>query len=197
MGQARRRVSAQLAVSVDEPVRLTVQMALFGTPPERVEESLYAICDGRPVEVCEVVVPGAGRVHVCHPPPGRLEIRYDAAIDGAADAPVVSNADRISYRRPSRYAESDRLAPMAHAEFLGITDPGELLAAVSSWVGSRPRYVPGSSGPAEARSTRCSSARACAATTRTSSSLCSARWTCRRASPPSMPPVCIRWTSTR
>lgn len=38
---------------------------------------------------------------------------------------------------------------MAQAEFAGITDPGELLAAVSSWVGSRLYYVAGSSGPTD------------------------------------------------
>lgn len=32
------------------------------------------------------------------------------------------------------------------AEFAGITQPEDLLAAVSSWVGDRLNYVPGSSG---------------------------------------------------
>ena len=144
-----RRVSAHLAVSVIEPVRLTVQVALSGASPARVEETLYALCDGRPVQVHEVVVPGTGRGHVCHPPPGRLEVGYDAVIDGVADAPVVCEADQIIYRRPSRYAESDRLAPMAQAEFAGITDYSELLAAVSSWVGSPTELRSGSSGPTE------------------------------------------------
>ena len=149
MSHASRRVSAHLVVSVSEPVRLTLQVALSGVSPARVEETLYALCDGRPVEVREVFVPGTGRVHVCHPPPGRLEIGYDAVVHGTAAAPVVGDADQITYRRPSRYAESDRLAPMAQAEFAGISDYGELLAAVSSWVGSRLSYVPGSSGPTE------------------------------------------------
>jgi transglutaminase-like putative cysteine protease len=62
---------------------------------------------------------------------------------------LVGEAERILYLRPSRYAESDRLAPMAQAEFAGVSDPAELLASVSSWVGSRLSYVPGSSGPTE------------------------------------------------
>ena len=149
VSHSSRRVSAHLVVSVSEPVRLTLQVALSAASPARVEETLHARCDGRPVEVREVFVPGTGRVHVCHPPPGRLEIGYDAVVHGAAAAPVVGDADQITYRRPSRYAESDRLAPMAQAEFAGISDYGELLAAVSSWVGSRLSYVPGSSGPTE------------------------------------------------
>ena len=38
---------------------------------------------------------------------------------------------------------------MAHAEFGGIPDPRDLLAAVSSWVGTRLAYVPGSSRPTD------------------------------------------------
>lgn len=38
---------------------------------------------------------------------------------------------------------------MAHAEFAGISGAAALLAAVSSWVGTRLRYVPGSSGPTD------------------------------------------------
>lgn len=136
-------------VNVTEPVRLTFQMAPCEVSPARIQESLYALCEGRPVHLREVLVQGTGRVHVCQPPPGRLEIGYDAVIEGAAAAALASEADQIIYRRPSRYAESDRLAPMAQAEFAGITDYSELLAAVSSWVGSRLSYVPGSSGPTE------------------------------------------------
>ena len=144
-----RRVSSALTIEVDSPVRLTLQLAL-DPAPSGIEETLTATgADGSAVELREVVVPGHGRVHVCDPPPGRLEIAYDAVVTGAAATPVVSEAERIVYRRPSRYAESDRLAPIAQAEFAGITEPRELLAAVSSWVGSCLRYVPGSSGPTE------------------------------------------------
>jgi transglutaminase-like putative cysteine protease len=70
-------------------------------------------------------------------------------VTGRADEPAVTEADRIIYLRPSRYAESDRLTPVARSEFAGITGPAELLAAVSSWVGTRLSYVPGSSGPTD------------------------------------------------
>jgi len=56
--------------------------------------------------------------------------------------------DAVTYLRPSRYAESDRLAALAAAEFAGLSVP-ELLAGVSSWVGDRLDYVPGSSGPTD------------------------------------------------
>ena len=92
---------------------------------------------------------GEGRVHLADPPPGRVAVTYEATIRGTADTPAVTDADGIVYVRPSRYAESDRLAPIAQAEFAGISGGADLLAAVSSWVGSQLRYVPGSSGPTD------------------------------------------------
>ena len=54
----------------------------------------------------------------------------------------------MRYRRPSRYCESDTPGPTARAEFGGLAGR-ELLAAVSSWVGSRLAYVPGASAPTD------------------------------------------------
>ncbi len=149
MGPAVRRVSTRLLVAVEQPLRMTLQIAVSGWAPHQVRETYRVTCDGAPVDLVEVAVPGVGRVHVCHPPQGQVEVSYEATVVGDAAAPAVTDADRIVYRRPSRYAESDRLAPMALAEFGGITDSAELLAAVSSWSGSRLSYVPGSSGPTE------------------------------------------------
>lgn len=148
MDEPIRRVSCELALSVLEPVRLSLQVAPSDAS-HGLDENLQITSDGRPVPVNEVMVPGHGRVHVCSPPPGRVEITYQATVTGRAAVPAVTEVDRIVYRRPSRYAESDRLAPMAQAEFAGITDAGELLAGVSSWVGTRLSYVAGSSGPTD------------------------------------------------
>ena len=64
-------------------------------------------------------------------------------------APIpVAESDWFQYIRPSRYCESDKLGPLARAEFAGLTDV-ELLAAVSSWVGSNISYVTGSSRPTD------------------------------------------------
>ena len=149
MRERSRLVGAYLDVVVADPVRLTLQVAASSTDPGAVKDELRVTCDGRPVPVREVLVPDVGRVHVLDAPIGTVRIEYDATLVGASGADPVSDAERIVYRRPSRYAESDRLAPMAQSEFAGITDPGQLLAAVSSWVGSRLEYVPGSSGPTQ------------------------------------------------
>jgi len=144
-----RRVSSDLVLSVEAPLRVTLQVAVSHSSPAVLEESLRVTCDNKPVELIEVALPGVGRAHVCHPPSGRVHVAYQAVLTGGGAAEVVTEADRIAYRRPSRYAESDRLAPIAQAEFAGISDPAELLAAVSSWTGARLSYVPGSSGPTE------------------------------------------------
>jgi len=115
----------------------------------KVEEDLAVSRDGEPVKVTEVAMPGGGRVHVLRSDPGRLTVQYDAVVRGGAARPEVTQADRVTFLRPSRYAESDRLAAVARAEFAGIGPGPELLAAVSSWVGMQLCYVPGSSRPTD------------------------------------------------
>ena len=100
--------------------------------------------NGRPLEVEEVGT-GLGRLHVVRAPAGQLEVRYRAAVDGRS-GPLTGDPLQVStYLRPSRYSESDRLAALAAVHFDGLTDPGELLLAVSAWVGGRLAYVSGSS----------------------------------------------------
>src|SRR6202000_1946063 len=81
--------------------------------------------------------------------PGEVVVDYQATVEGHARPPAVTEADRLAYLRPSRYAESDRLGAVARDEFGGITAVADLLAAVSSWVGTQLSYVLGSSGPTD------------------------------------------------
>jgi transglutaminase-like putative cysteine protease len=126
-----------------------LQVAVSGMPGTTVEELLSVRCNGTQTPVTEVAVPGNGRVHLIVPSVGRMTIEYQATVSGSAREELVSDEDRIVYLRPSRYAESDRLSAIAAAEFGGITGGRELLASVSSWVGSQLTYVAGSSGPTD------------------------------------------------
>ncbi len=144
-----RRVSAHLVLDVHEPVRAMLQIAVADPRPARLAESLIVRNDGQALTLTEVEIAGEGRVHLFDPQPGRVTVEYEATITGTSAVSEVSAADRITYLRPSRYAQSDQLAAMAHAEFAGISGSAELLAAVSSWVGSQLSYVPGSSGPTD------------------------------------------------
>jgi transglutaminase-like putative cysteine protease len=74
---------------------------------------------------------------------------YSASIDGRRRPAEAEAIDLIRYTRPSRYSESDALAPTASAEFAGLDTRTELLAGVSSWVGTRLAYVSGSSLPTD------------------------------------------------
>ena len=65
---------------------------------------------------------------------------------GPTPAPC-SDIDLSTYLRPSRYAEADKFFGFAATEFGDYTDSAALLEKVSSWVGTRLDYVPGSSDP--------------------------------------------------
>ena len=145
----RRHVSARLEIEVHEPLEMVLQVAVGDMPSASRRESLTVTRDGELLAPAEVAVPGEGRAHVLTVRPGRVLVEYRAAIEGRAVPPEATAADRLTYLRPSRYAESDQLVALAHAEFAGISGAPDLLAAVSSWVGTQLKYVPGSSGPTD------------------------------------------------
>ncbi|HEX3947489.1 MAG TPA: transglutaminase domain-containing protein [Acidimicrobiales bacterium] len=143
----RRTVGARLAFTADGPTDVELQVA--PADPTGATESFEITVGNRAAEPEELAVPGLSRVHRFSVPAGPVEVDYRATIDGRVPTPEVTGAEAVVYRRPSRYAESDRLDAVARAEFAGITDPAQLLDAVSSWVGTRLSYVPGSSLPTD------------------------------------------------
>lgn len=143
----RRHASADLALTATGPARLVLSVAAHA-PTLRVDEQLEVTQDGRPVVVSEVVDAQGTRLHLVDVTEGQVRVSYRAAVEGRADPLRVSPLDEIVYLRPSRYCESDSLAPTAHREFMGLTGT-DLLFGVSSWVGERLRYVPGSSAPTD------------------------------------------------
>ena len=144
-----RRVASRLVAAVHAPAELVLQVAVSGLAGATVTEDLAVTLGGQPLAAAEVAAPGPSRIHLLRSGPGQLIVEYQATVTGCAAAPEVTETDRLSYLRPSRYAESDRLAAVARAEFSGVTGTSDLLAAVSSWVGTRLSYVPGSSGPTD------------------------------------------------
>jgi transglutaminase-like putative cysteine protease len=144
-----RHVGAHLVLDVRQPVSLILKLAVSEMPGTELDERLTIALDGVPVVAAEEATAGEGRSHLLTAGPGRLTVDYQATIAGRAAPPQVTAAGRMIYLRPSRYAESDRLSAVARGEFAGISGEAELLAAVSSWVGTRLSYVPGSSGPSD------------------------------------------------
>ena len=142
-----RDVSAHIALSVTEPAELVFSVAVSAVYDAR--EILTVTLDGVPVPVEEVADSHGTRLHRVLSDPGMLVFDYSATVRGDATPLPTDAADPIRYLRPSRYAESDELAAVAGAEFGGIAAHADLLTAVSSWVGTRLLYVPGSSLPTD------------------------------------------------
>ncbi|WP_375385369.1 transglutaminase family protein [uncultured Microbacterium sp.] len=143
----KREVSSTIVLDVTNPAEMIFAVAVTGhyTP---VTESFTATLDGREVPYTTLPDAHGTRLHKVASDNGRLEVTYAATIQGPGDIAIASDTDLVTYLRPSRYAESDTLGPTAYAEFRGIPQ-SDLLAAVSSWVGTRLSYVPGSSLPTD------------------------------------------------
>jgi transglutaminase-like putative cysteine protease len=145
-GRSERSVTARLEADVTEPADVAVAIAV-ADGYQRTDERLAVTLDGDPIEVGEIAAAHGGRLHVVkNARRGRLVVTYEVVVCGSAPTTVVSELDRIRYLRPSRYCESDRLGPLARAEFEGL-EGADLLDGVSSWVGANIDYVPGSSRP--------------------------------------------------
>lgn len=145
----RRVVSTHLDIQVSGGTDLVMAIAV-GSGYAREDESLRVRLHGAETACEEIDVDQGGRLHLVRDVgPGTLVIDYQATVCGIVSAaPKASDLDRIRYLRPSRYCESDRLGPFARDEFAGL-DGHQLLAGVSSWVGTNIRYVSGSSRPTD------------------------------------------------
>ena len=144
----KRHVSATLEGTVSGRARVELALTVPAQAGLRVDERLSVLLDGRPVEAVEVVGDHGNRVQVLTGVEGRLSVSYSATATGHADPVELTERDHVVYTRPSRYAESDRLLGFATKQF-GSTRGSALVQDVSSWVGSRLSYVPGSSGPTD------------------------------------------------
>ncbi len=143
-----RTVRAELGITSYDGCDLELQLAVAGTPGLEVVETLTVLHESGELATVEVGTPHDGRLHLVTLPAGYTTVTYDARVSGTAVVPAPSLADLSLYRRPSRYIESDTFGGFAASEFAGVED-GALLEAVSSWVGTRLAYVPGSSGPTD------------------------------------------------
>lgn len=137
----RRTVSCTLSAELLAPADVELQVAVAAPLSDR----LTVTVDGRGVEPVELATEAGGRLHLLAAVTGRLEVSYDCTVLASLPPVDALPTDRSVYLRPSRYAESDRLAALATAELGGLDDPAELLRAAGAWVGSRLSYVAGSS----------------------------------------------------
>ena len=143
----RREVAAELDVQITAPTTLEFQIAVAPHPGAEVHESLSFELDGTRVEPSEIIGTHGNRIHKLEAPVGSLKVAYEATVVGRIGPPPVTEYDLSMYLRPSRYAEADKFYGFAATEFDNYLDSATLLEKVSSWVGKRLNYVPGSSDP--------------------------------------------------
>jgi transglutaminase-like putative cysteine protease len=145
-----RTVSSHLSFDVTSSTELFLAIAVADGAYDRFEHLTVTHQDAL-LEPLEIKTHHGARVHRVHAPAGRVVVDYHAQVTGYADLPPVEDADLIEYRRPSRYADSDKLLSFSRQQFAGLEDAA-LLAAVVAWVSDHLRYVPGSSLPTDAAS---------------------------------------------
>jgi transglutaminase-like putative cysteine protease len=140
-------VGAQLDVDISALTTLELQIGVAPHPNTQVFESLSFVLDGIPIMPMEISGVHGNRIHKFDAPVGNLQVDYSATIVGQTDPAPVTDYDLSMYLRPSRYAEADKFFGFAATEFGQYADSTTLLENVSSWVGTRLNYVPGSSDP--------------------------------------------------
>ena len=143
----KRDVGAELEVEITAPTTLEFQIAVAPHPNTQVKESLSFVLDGKPVQPLEISGAHGNRIHKLDVPVGLLKVDYSATVVGQTDPAPVTEYDLSMYLRPSRYAEADKFFGFAATEFGNYVDSTRLLEKVSSYVGTRLNYVPGSSDP--------------------------------------------------
>ena len=143
----KRDVSADLDVDVTAPTTLEFQIAAAPHPGAQVSEELLFTLNDNTIAPTEITGEHGNRIHRLHAGQGNLRARYSATVIGEADTAPVTDIDLCTYLRPSRYAEADKFFGFAATEFGEFAGSATLLEKVSSWVGTRLDYVPGSSDP--------------------------------------------------
>lgn len=143
----KRDVGAEIEVTVTAAATLEFQIAIAPQPGAQTTETLEFQCNGKKVDAQEIIGEHGTRIHRFPASVGTVTASYQATVLGRAEPATASDLDLSTYLRPSRYAEADKFFGFASTEFGDYADSIAILEKVSSWVGTRLDYVPGSSDP--------------------------------------------------
>ena len=144
----RARVGTKFAYGTDG-VREALLSFAVSNAHDILEEEILIHAAGRQVEARELAGNHGTRLHVVEGVGnGWLEVTYSALVDitrpTGDQVGKEIDFDRWVFTRPSRYAESDRLAPMAAQLFPDQTGI-ERVRAVTQWVNTHMAYISGAS----------------------------------------------------
>jgi transglutaminase-like putative cysteine protease len=137
----QRLVTAELDLDLGSSVDLIFQITAAQQVPV-VSEQLTFTQGERVYTPTEIVDQSGSRLHRLTGEAGRLEVRYEATVEGQMSASRTSDLEAITYLRPSRYCQSDEVFSQARRQFKGLHGY-ELIAAVSDFVATSTTYTPG------------------------------------------------------
>lgn len=144
----RARVGTKFAYGTNG-VREALLSFAVSNAHDILEEEILIHAAGRQIEARELAGNHGTRLHLVEDVgDGWLEVTYSALVDitrpTGDQVGKEIDFDRWVFTRPSRYAESDRLAPMAAQLFPDQTGI-ERVRAVTQWVNAHMAYISGSS----------------------------------------------------
>lgn len=147
----QRTVTARITATVNSTAELAVSVVAAGSA-RREQEELTITVGGDELHGQEVAGSGEARWQLLTDvPPGDLVLEYRAVLTSGGAASTLTPGERISYLRPSRYADVDRLGNTALALFgdvgADLSDGQDVavLQAVRDYVADETAYVIGSS----------------------------------------------------
>lgn len=152
----QRTVTAHLTATITSTCELALSV-VAATHAHSTSEQLSITVDGQDVEATEVTGSGGARWHFLpQVPAGDFAVNYSAQLASGGAATELTPGERISYLRPSRYADVDRLEATARSLFEDVkaggapeasdgADDVALLHAVTNYVADNTAYIIGSS----------------------------------------------------
>ncbi len=137
----QRVLTAELDLELGSSVDLIFQITAAQGVPLATEQLTFTQGD-RVYTPTEIVDQSGSRLHRLLGEAGRLEVRYEATVDGQTSVSRTSDLEAITYLRPSRYCQSDEVFQQARRQFKGLSGH-DLIAAVSDFVATSTTYTPG------------------------------------------------------
>lgn len=147
----RTRLEAELSLRVTAPGRLALSVVVANSARADSEELTVRTAGGQnpPVDP-PAELPHGTRVHVLDLPSDEVHIRYRAErVCGDSEPEALTDADQITYTRPSRYCPSDRMIGLALEHFSQISEQRDQVREIVRYVSGRLVYIPGTSRPTD------------------------------------------------
>ena len=123
-----RIVTAELDLTLAAPAELILSVSAHPANDVRSESLTFTTAD-REIDATELREATGTRLHTLQVGGGVVSVRYRAEIGHAEPSDGIEPIDRVTYLRPSRYAESDALFGDARRRFRGLSGR-ELLDSV-------------------------------------------------------------------